>query len=58
VYGYDAEAHANSAIFEFVKGRGLMDEGKEITKDITDSCMGWFLLEGYQGRQISIRSNL
>jgi salicylate hydroxylase len=53
VYGYDAGDHADSAIFEFIKGRSPTDEEKAITKDVADTCMGWFLPAEYEGKQIN-----
>ncbi len=58
VYAYDAEEHAESAIFRFLNGRGPMDEDKNITKEVADTFMNWFLPEEYQGKQITIKEKL
>jgi salicylate hydroxylase len=58
VYAYDAEDHADSAIFEHFKGREPVDEKMKITKGVADTYMNWFLPEGYEGKQIQINSKL
>jgi salicylate hydroxylase len=58
VYAYDAEDHADSAIFEYFKGREPMDEKMKITKGVADTYMNWFLPEDYEGKQIRINSKL
>ena len=58
VYVYDAEEHAEEAIFEFVKGRSPGDEKMGITKDVADTYMNWFLPEEYEGKQIKINAKL
>jgi len=58
VYGYDAEEHADEAVFEYLKGRELMDTEKRITKRTADEIMGWFLPENYEGKQTRIEAKL
>ncbi len=54
VYAYDAEEHADSALYEYLEGRKRMDETKKITKSIADTYMNWFLPEEYDGKQVSM----
>ncbi|KAE8446251.1 hypothetical protein EG329_012337 [Mollisiaceae sp. DMI_Dod_QoI] len=60
VYGYDAEAHAEEAVFEFLKGRKRGDwrNGVAIEAEVMEGIMGWFLPEGYEGSQVKIESKL
>ncbi|KAL2076002.1 hypothetical protein VTL71DRAFT_945 [Oculimacula yallundae] len=58
VYAYDAEEHADSELYLFMKGRDRMDEEKNITKSVADGCMNWFLPEDYEGKQIRIEAKL
>jgi salicylate hydroxylase len=58
VYAYDAEEHADQEVFEFLKGRKMMDDEKKITKGAADTCMNWFLPKTYEGEQIHINSKL
>jgi len=58
VYAYDAEDDADSAIFEYFKGREPMDEKMKITKGVADTYMSWFLPEDYEGKQMRINSKL
>lgn len=57
VYAYDAEDHADAAIYEFVKGKAY-DPQTKITKETADVYMNWFLPEEYEGKQIKIDSKL
>jgi hypothetical protein len=58
VYGYDAEDHADSAVFKFIKEKSLMDDDKAITKDVANAYMSSFLPAEYEGKQIKMRSKL
>jgi salicylate hydroxylase len=58
VYAYDAEDHADEAIFQYLKGRERMDTEKRITKETADSIMDWFLPEDYEGKQTRIEAKL
>lgn len=58
VYAYDAEDHADSAIFEFLKGQSPMDSVKSITKETADTYMNWFLPLEYEGKQVTIDAKL
>jgi salicylate hydroxylase len=58
VYAYDAEDHAEAAIFEFLEGRSPMDSVKSITKATADTYMNWFLPLASGGEQIRIDAKL
>jgi salicylate hydroxylase len=58
VYAYDAEDHAEAAIFEFLNRRSPGDETKKITKGVADTYMNWFLPDEYEGQQIRIEAKL
>ena len=58
VYAYDADDHANSAIFEFLKGKSPMDSMKLTTKWTADTYMNWFLPLEYEGKQVTIDAKL
>lgn len=58
VYAYDAEDHADEAIFEYLKGKAPVDDVKKITKGAADTYMNWFLPEKYEGKQIQINAKL
>ncbi|KAG4434701.1 hypothetical protein IFR05_009811 [Cadophora sp. M221] len=58
VYAYDAEEHADSELFVYLKGTERMDEEKKITKSVADSYLHWFLPEDYEGKQVRIEAKL
>jgi salicylate hydroxylase len=58
VYAYDAEEHADEAVFEYLKGVEMMDTSKRITKENADMFMNWFLPSEYEGKQVNINSKL
>lgn len=58
VYAYDAEEHADSAIFEYLGGRDPVDTVKSITKATADTFMNWFLPLEYERKQINIDAKL
>jgi salicylate hydroxylase len=58
VYNYDAEAHADAAIYEFLRGRKPGDHTKNISKEYADTYMTWFLPREYEGNQLKIDCKL
>ncbi|KAL5328675.1 hypothetical protein ACEPPN_002177 [Leptodophora sp. 'Broadleaf-Isolate-01'] len=58
VYAYDAEEHADSELFVYMKGKERMDEEKKITKSVADSYLNWFLPDDYAGKQVRIEAKL
>lgn len=58
VYAYDAEEHADSELFVYMKGNERMDQEKKITKSMADAHLNWFLPEDYQGKQVRIEAKL
>lgn len=58
VYAYDAEEHADSALYAYVKGKEMMNETKNVTKSTADTYMNWFLPEEYDGKQTRMGSKL
>lgn len=58
VYGYDAEGHADEAIYEFLDGRFSMESLKEAETKTPDMYMNWFLPLECEGKEIRIDAKL
>jgi len=58
VYAYDAESHADAAIFEYSKDREPTDPKTGVTKKNADTFMNWFLPGNLEGSTVKINAKL